>query len=173
MSDFSEKTCLFIGRFQPFHMGQMMVVEGMAKSCKKVIVGIGSSEEYDTKENPFSFDERREMIQRALQEKDMIVAYDVSIIAVPDVPEDAAWIDHVKETVGDFDAVWTGNPDVAKLCEEKGIEVKEVKEVPGISGSEIRQMMKDDDGFWDEKVLDSVAQYIKTIDGAERVRNLG
>lgn len=172
MNDFSDKTCLFIGQFQPFHTGQMMVVEGMTKLCKKVVIAIGSSEEQDTKENPFSWDERREMIQHSLQEKNLIEA-NVSIIAVPDMPEDAHWIEHVKEQAGEFHAVWTGKPEVKALCEAHDIEVKDIKPVPGFSGEAILQMMRDDDAFWDEKVLGSVAKYIKSIDGAERVRNLG
>ena len=31
-------TCIFPGRFQPFHTGQLMVVQGMAQSCTKPIV---------------------------------------------------------------------------------------------------------------------------------------
>ena len=172
MSDFSNKTCLFPGRFQPFHTGQMMVVEGMVKLCGKVVIVVGSSEKRDTKENPFGWDERREMVQRALQEKNLIEA-NVVIVGVPDVSEDTKWLDHVREKVGAFDAVWTGNPAVKKLCEAHNIEVKEIKKVPGFDGEKILQMMRDDDAFWDEKVPDSVAKYIKSIEGASRVRNLG
>lgn len=172
MTDFSNKTCVFIGRFQPFHSGQMMVLEGMVKLCGRVIVAVGSSNKSDSKTDPFSWDERREMIQRALQEKNLIEA-NVTIVGVPDVALDAKWIDHVKEKVGAFDAVWTGNQLVQKLCKAHGIEVKEIKKVPGFKGEDILQMMRDDDAFWDEKVPGSVATYIKSIDGANRVRNLG
>ena len=172
MTDFSNKTCLFPGRFQPFHTGQMMVLEGMVKLCGKGVVVIGSSDQRDTKEHPFSWDERREMVQRALQEKNLIEA-NVVIVGVPDVAEDAKWLDHVREKVGAFDAVWTGNPAVEKLCGSHGIEVKEIKKVPGFDGGKILQMMCDDDAFWDEKVPNAVAKYIKFIDGANRVRNLG
>ncbi|KKW34547.1 MAG: Nicotinamide-nucleotide adenylyltransferase [Candidatus Giovannonibacteria bacterium GW2011_GWA2_53_7] len=172
MTDFSNKTCVFIGRFQPFHTGQMMVLEGMIKLCGKAIVVIGSSNKSDTKEDPFSWDERREMIQRALQEKNLIET-DVFIVEVPDMIDDAKWIAHVKEKVGAFEAVWTGNPDVRKLCETHGIEVKEIKKVPGFNGDEILQMMRDDNAFWDEKVSGSVGAFIKSIEGHIRVRNLG
>lgn len=144
----------------------------MVKLCGKVVIAICSSNEHDTSANPFSWDERREMIQRALQEKDLIEA-DISIVAVPDQDDDAKWLNHVREVVGPFKAVWTGNKDVQALCEANGIEVKQIKEVPGFDGDAILQMMRDDDGFWDEKVPNSVATYIKFIDGADRVRNLG
>lgn len=172
MSDFSKTVCVFPGRFQPFHTGQLMVVEGMVKLCGKVVIAICASEQHDTAENPFSWDERREMIQRALQEKDLIEA-DVAIVAVPDQENDAKWIDRVREIVGPFQAVWTGNEEVQQLCETHGIEVKAIKKVPGFDGEAILKMMRDDDGFWDEKVPGSVSAYVKSIDGKERVRNLG
>ena len=172
MNDFSTKTCLFIGRFQPFHTGHLMVIQGMAQACGRVKIAIGSSEKRDTKENPFNLDERKEMIQRALQAKDLIPRYDIAMYPVPDVPNDSEWVEHMKAIVGDFDAVWSGNKDVCKLCEEQGIEIKEIKEVPGISAHGIREMIENDDGFWTEKVPEEVAQYVKSIDGRERIRNL-
>jgi len=69
MSAFS---CLFVGRFQPFHNGHLMVIKGMVKVCEKVVIGVGSSQESMTPENPFTATERREMIQRALQGVDLI-----------------------------------------------------------------------------------------------------
>ncbi|MDA1038525.1 MAG: nicotinamide-nucleotide adenylyltransferase [bacterium] len=170
---YENKTCLFIGHFQPFHTGHLMVVEGMAKSSGRVIIAVGSSNKSDTKENPFSWDERREMIQRALQEKDLIPRFDVSIVAVDDVKDDSKWMDEVKKCCGEFDVVWTGNKETKKFAEAAGYEVKDIKEVPGISAAAIREMMRDDNAFWDEKVPESVKTYIKSIEGHERVRNLG
>src|SRR3989338_8362234 len=105
MTDFSNKTCLFPGRFQLFHTGQMMVLEGMVKLCGKVVVVIGSSDQRDTKEHPFSLDERREMVQRALQEKNLVEA-NVVIVGVPDVAEDAKWLDHVRGKGAAVGAGW-------------------------------------------------------------------
>ncbi|MBI2485257.1 nicotinamide-nucleotide adenylyltransferase [Candidatus Uhrbacteria bacterium] len=172
MNDFSEKICLFIGRFQPFHTGHLMVVQGMAKSCAGVVIAVGSSQESDTKENPFSFEERREMIQRALQGKDLIPQFDITIVPVSDIPEDERWLDHVREKAGAFDVVWSGNAGVLALCRAKGVEVKEIKEVPGIDATDIRRMMMEDQAAWAEKVPREVAEYLKSIQGPERVRNL-
>jgi len=172
LDDFSEKICLFIGRFQPFHTGHLMVVQGMAKSCAGVVIAVGSSQEGDTKENPFTFEERREMIQRALQGKDLIPQFDITIVPVPDILEDDRWLDHVREKAGAFDVVWSGNPRVLELCRAKGLAVKEIKEVPGIDATAIRQMMASDNTAWAEKVPREAAEYIKSINGAERVRNL-
>ncbi|MFC0821068.1 bifunctional nicotinamide-nucleotide adenylyltransferase/Nudix hydroxylase [Moraxella marmotae] len=53
---------VFIGRFQPFHQGHRYVIERALCHAKQVIVLIGSANAPRTPKNPFSLDERREMI---------------------------------------------------------------------------------------------------------------
>ena len=100
-------TCLFIGRFQPFHVGHLMVVQGMTKVCGKIIIGIGSSEKSGTDENPFTASDRKEMIQRALQAEDIIPMFDVEFVELTDHEDDAKWTEHVLERVGRVDKIWT------------------------------------------------------------------
>lgn len=45
---------VYIGRFQPFHLGHASVIEHAQKLAKKVIVVIGSADAADTPKNPFS-----------------------------------------------------------------------------------------------------------------------
>ncbi|MDG1950187.1 MAG: adenylyltransferase/cytidyltransferase family protein, partial [bacterium] len=103
-----KKTCLFIGRFQPYHIGHHMVIKGMVKMCDKVIIGIGSSERSNTEENPFTAQERKEMIQEALQNEDIIPNFDVNFIEVPDVDDDAEWTQTCIDLGKNIDTVWTG-----------------------------------------------------------------
>jgi len=152
-------TGLFLGRFQPFHIGHLMVVQGMTKMCGRIVIGIGSAEQKKTDENPFSAAERKEMIQRALQDVDIIPMFDVEFVELPDCPADEAWTNMVLERVGSIDKVWTGN-EHTKKCFEGKIEVQWIKEVPGFSGTEIRQLMKKG-GYWEEKVPEEIASFIK------------
>ena len=52
----------FIGRFQPFHMGHKAVVDAALMSSKKVGIVIGSDQQPRTARNPFTTNERVEMI---------------------------------------------------------------------------------------------------------------
>ena len=162
-------TCLFPGRFQPFHNGHMLVVKGMAKLCGKLVVAIGSSDKGGTAENPFTAEERRDMIQRALQGEDIIPAFDVSFIMVPDMDSDEAWAKAVLEQAGEVHQVWTGNPATKAPFKAIGVEVKDIKEVPGVSATAVRQMMKEG-GEWKSKVPEEVAATISAINGLERVK---
>ena len=53
---------VFIGRFQPFHNGHKKVIDRALELAYNVIILIGSSYEARSYRNPFTYDERREMI---------------------------------------------------------------------------------------------------------------
>lgn len=56
------KTGLVIGRFQPLHKGHQMLIEAALDSCDRVVVLIGSSQAFGTRENPLSSSDRYRMI---------------------------------------------------------------------------------------------------------------
>ena len=57
---------VFIGRFQPFHNAHLKIIEYAKKISKKVIVIVGSSNQPRTFKNPFSFDERKNLIEQSI-----------------------------------------------------------------------------------------------------------
>jgi len=164
----SKPTCLFIGRFQPYHIGHHLVIQGMTKVCKKVIIGIGSSEKSKTAENPYTAQERKEMIQQALQDEDIIPLFDVDFVELPDHADDAQWTQHILEKVGAVDTIWTGN-EWTKKCFEGKLEIKQIKEVPGISSTIIREMIKKGDAEWKTKVPAAVVYAIQEL-GTDRIK---
>lgn len=60
---------LLIGRFQPFHMGHLSAVKFALSQVEKLWIGIGSSNKSHEKRNPFTADERKEMILSSLDPK--------------------------------------------------------------------------------------------------------
>lgn len=168
MSTFS---CLFVGRFQPFHRGHLLVIKGMTKVAGKVVIAIGSAESPKTQENPFTAAERREMIQRALQDEDIIPNFDVTIVDVPDTASDEEWTKKCLELSEEIHQVWTGNETTKKCFEDAGIEVKTIKEVPGISATEVRERLKSG-GDWRALVPSEVASYLSEIEASSRLKSL-
>ncbi len=164
----SKPTSLFIGRFQPYHIGHHMVIKGMTKLCKKIVIGVGSSDKFGTAENPYAAQERKEMIQQALQDEDIIPLFDVVFVNLPDHNDDAQWTQHVLEQVGPIDQVWTGN-EWTKKCFEGKVEIKDIKEVPGISSTEIRKMIKSKNQDWKIKVPAAVVLAVQDL-GVERIK---
>ncbi len=98
---------VFIGRFQPFHLGHRHVVKQALGQSKHVIVLVGSANLARSVRNPFTYDEREQMI-RATFRKDVA---DGRLIIRPldDVSyNDSAWIALVQKTV-DALVLETGN----------------------------------------------------------------
>lgn len=127
---------LFIGRFQPFHNGHLYALEQINKEADKIIIGIGSSQYQNTKENPFSAEQRIEMIRSTLKDN-----YNYEIHLIPDIHNDPKWVEHVCQIVPNFDVVYTGNPHTKMLFEKAGFKVKGIEILPGVSGTIIRDKM--------------------------------
>ena len=62
---------LYIGRFQPYHLGHQAVLEKIAEEMDEIVIVIGSAQESHTAENPFTSGERMEMIYAALGKGDL------------------------------------------------------------------------------------------------------
>ena len=64
------KYLVFIGRFQPFHMGHKAVVDEALKRAENVIMLIGSANMPRSLRNPFTVEERAQMIKGAYPKQD-------------------------------------------------------------------------------------------------------
>jgi bifunctional NMN adenylyltransferase/nudix hydrolase len=62
------KTGIYIGRFQPVHLGHLKTIEVMLKMCENIIISIGSANRPKTIENPWHESHREEMIKTAVLE---------------------------------------------------------------------------------------------------------
>ena len=88
---------VFIGRFQPFHLGHSAIVSAALANSKKLIMLIGSANKPRSPRNPFTFDERVEMIKSSVAEKnrDRVICLPLEDI----VYNDTLWVKKVQEAV--------------------------------------------------------------------------
>ena len=87
---------VFIGRFQPFHLGHKNIIDVALKRADNVIVLIGSSNVARCHRNPFTFDERKKMILDCYPE---MVQRRTIIQPIDDVYNNQVWIAKTQETV--------------------------------------------------------------------------
>ena len=158
---------LFIGRFQPFHLGHLKDIQNALEEVGEIIIGLGSSNEENTKENPFTVKERVEMINIALTANN-IKKY--IVFTIPDLHDDAKWVKHIETVVPKFDVVYTGNEWTEKCFEGKH-EVKRVKMLKGVSSTTIRSRIIKNQN-WQKLVPEEIVNYLSKIKGVERIKGM-
>ncbi|MBS7624140.1 MAG: nicotinamide-nucleotide adenylyltransferase [Candidatus Bathyarchaeia archaeon] len=163
---------LYVGRFQPFHLGHLEAVKYILNNAEEIIILVGSAQESHTLENPFTAGERVYMIRLALNE----IGVNPSkyyIIPVIDVNVHSLWVSHVCSYTPKFDVVYSNEPLTRRLFIESGFRVESIpffrREI--YSATEIRRRILSD-ANWEELLPRSVAAYIREIGGIERLKDL-
>lgn len=136
------KTAVFLWRFQPFHIGHMSIVDKIFKNdYERLLMVIGSAEKSGTDENPWTLQEREEIIRASvpleLQEK-------IDILWLDDVPDDDVWCENLKRLTSNIETLtlFTGNQWVRDICERHGITTDWIIPTIDISGTKIREMIR-------------------------------
>lgn len=162
---------LFIGRFQPPHVGHVESMKRLASQHDELIVGVGSANVSHTPANPFTGGERVEMLLGALRDAGVANAV---VIPIQDVGRNTLWVAHVASLVPRFSVVHTNNPLPARLFAEAGYKVAPVPffDRARYEGTRIRALLAKDDPEWRALVPPTVARVIADVDGAARVRDL-
>ncbi|MEM3048615.1 MAG: nicotinamide-nucleotide adenylyltransferase [Candidatus Bathyarchaeia archaeon] len=163
---------LYVGRFQPFHLGHLEVVRSILNRADELIIAIGSSQYSHTRRNPFTAGERVTMIRESLRDANMPM-HRVQITPVPDINVHKIWVAHVSSYVGRFDVVYSNDPLTSYLFREAGVKVEPIpfyrREV--YSATEIRRRILEG-GNWRELLPEAVCRVIDSVDGVERIRML-
>lgn len=172
------KTALFIGRFQPFHLGHYSVLtELVSQGYEQIYIGIGSAQYQRSADNPLSVQERRRCIEQTVQSRPL--AADINVLEIPDIHNDAAWVDHVEKILytvtTQYDLVVTGNAVVERLFKAAGKTVQPIQQTVAITGSQIRSLARRRDMSWQQYVDSAIISWIEPIilnsHGPDRTQN--
>ena len=74
-----KKVAFITGRFQPIHKGHQLLVDEAFKLSKNVVIMICSAQESRTKNNPLSFEERKDLIKKIYPRAIVIPVKDMGI----------------------------------------------------------------------------------------------
>ncbi len=163
---------LLIGRFQPFHLGHLQCVQHVLNKLHEVIIAIGSAQFSHTLHNPFTAGERVTMIRLALDEA-KIDAAKYYLIPIRDLRIHDLWVPHLISQTPRFEIVFSNEPVTSRLFKEAGFHIDPLPfyERETYSSTEIRERVVRGES-WEELVPGSVAAYIKSIFGDERLKEL-
>lgn len=90
---------VFIGRFQPFHVEHKRIIDTALEKSKYVLVLAGSAGSARTIRNPFTFEERKQMIEGAYEKYGIPQGRLIVKPLYDKTYNDAAWINQVQNIV--------------------------------------------------------------------------
>ncbi len=163
---------LYVGRFQPFHLGHLDAIKHVLEEVDELVIVIGSAQYSHNTTDPFTAGERLVMVRKALLEADVDYSK-LWIVPVPDVHLHMLWVSAVVGYTPKFSVLYSNEPLTKRLFMEAGFEVKTTslfKRKIYMSTIVREKMLKDDS--WTELVPKSVADFILEIDGVNRLRDL-
>jgi nicotinamide-nucleotide adenylyltransferase len=163
---------LYVGRFQPFHLGHLGAIKAVLKEVDELVIVIGSAQYSHNINNPFTAGERLVMIRRALQEAKVDYSR-LWIVPVPDVHLHMLWVSAVEGYTPKFNVCYSNEPLTQRLFMEAGYPVKSIPlfDRKLYMSTIVREKMLKGDS-WTELVPKSVADFINEIDGVNRLRDL-
>ncbi len=106
--DFEYDLMVYIGRFQPFHNGHLLTLQYAFQKARRVIVLVGSHKSARSIRNPWTTEERMEMIRSVVGRGPVDSIQDKLILAELEdyTYNDEKWIARVQEIVNGLKAVY-------------------------------------------------------------------
>ena len=161
---------LMIGRFQPFHVGHLEALQFALTKVDKLWVGLGSSNKPPQKNNPFSAEERKEMILSSIDDS---IKEKISIYFIPDLDNHVKWIEKIDTIVPKFDIVFSNDELTKHLYSKRTVQVISIpflnRDV--LSGTNIRELIISDQK-WDDLVPEGTKNFLINTNAKERLKNL-
>jgi nicotinamide-nucleotide adenylyltransferase len=163
------KKILFIGRFQPLHNGHVEALKQALASGDFLLVGVGSSQASNQRKNPYSYQERKHMLELAL-DRLKVSKKKYRIIPIPDLFNDKRWAKYVLKL--EFDEAFSGSHWVKRCLKgRKPVRSPKMFNRLELRATLIRNRMRK--GLpWSSLVPAQIAAYLKGIGGQERIRKI-
>jgi len=161
---------LLIGRFQPFHLGHLEAFQFALSKVDKLWVGLGSSNKPAQKNNPFSAEERKEMILSSIDDS---TKERISIYFIPDLDNHVKWIEEIDSIVPKFDIVFSNDELTKHLYSKRTVQIISIPFLKRdvLSGTKIRDLIISDQK-WDDLVPEGTKNFLNKISVKEYLKNL-
>ena len=163
----AQKIGLFIGRFQPFHLGHIDALKQARKyGITEFFIGIWSSNKEHTAENPFSHEERKTMITKILNS----LGVKFTIYPLPDMEKDDDRKEYVINNLPKFDAIISGNPLTTSIFKKNKYAISNIKITKDIKSTAIKHMIH----IWDieglkELIPGQIITYLQSMKADKRL----
>ena len=157
---------IIIGKFSPVHYGHLKLVEEALKECSKLIIFVGSSDSATNIENPFTYQQREDMLKGALSHYSDLI----QILPLPDfLYNNNAWMKYIQKNVsaiaGDASKKIVGCFDGSQASYLKWFNwpVLSITKFQKISSSHVRKLILTE-GEYLEYLPKFVSEYLEKLD---------
>jgi nicotinamide-nucleotide adenylyltransferase len=161
---------LLIGRFQPFHLGHLEALRFALSKVDKLWLGLGSSNKSPEKNNPFSAEERKEMILSSLDDS---MKEKISIYFIPDLDNHVKWIEKIDTIVPKFDIVFSNDELTNHLYSKRDTQVVPIPFLKRneLSGTNVRDLIISDQK-WEHLVPMGTRNFLEKSNTKDRLKIL-
>ncbi len=163
---------LFIGRFQPFHLGHLKAIKYILEENNEIIIVIGSTQYSHSERDPLTAGERLFMITKTLISEN-IDPKRFYIAQVPDVNNNVVWAVLICSMVPSFHVMYSNNTLVKRLFSELGYEVKSIPffDRDNLSATNIRDKMWKGEK-WKRLVPKTIERFIYELKVIDRIKEI-
>ena len=123
---------IVLGRFQPFHRGHAFLVKSAIEVWENsnlempLRIVIGSANKEESPDNPWTWEERKLMIETWLKFEEIDNLELIEISPVPDINNPPKWVEHAEKYHGKSGILVTSDEVTGKLYSDSGWEVTHV-----------------------------------------------
>ena len=130
-------------------------------------MGVGSTQLSHVRDNPFTFDERAEMIKRSLRDYEERF----KIVGISDLNDYPRWVAHVVKLSPKFGVVYTNSGLVRELFEKAEYTVESIPEFNRsiYSAREIRKRITEGEEY-EHLLPDGSLEVLEEVGGVERIK---
>lgn len=160
-----------VGRFQPLHNGHLKLIQKILFEVDYLKIGVGSAQYSNDIDNPFTYQERAQMINAALD--DVGISRDrYSISPIMDLHDMVRWTSEVIRVLGDFDIFYSNNEWTRQLLQKAGKKVGDLMQFDfkKYNGTAIRHLIHQNRSITD-RIPPKVNEILEKIDGFSRIRS--
>lgn len=135
-----KKNSLFIGRFQPFHIGHLADIKSIIAKNEHCIIAIAAANKVGTWRNPLAGNERENIIRETLNAESLLDPKSLpkgsyEIHQLTDIDNDDKWLQHVVNSLPKFEKVYSGSEYVRGFfTDDERFEVFPVKMIQDKNG---------------------------------------
>jgi len=163
---------ILVGRFQPLHIGHVQAIKFALKNSNKLFIVIGSAEKSNQKRNPFTFEERKKMIELSINDESLDKKR-IEIIPIKDAKNHAEWISSIKKAIGEYELIFTNDEITEMLFRKDNVKVINVPLLnrETLSATEVRKKIELDSN-WMNLVTPVIAKYLIDINASNRIKSI-